>query len=224
MAFIAAAVSGSLVSLQEDRLEAGGAAVDAQQVDPVADQRARHLGAQVGRALQRQQRHAVRLAHDGALADAGDGPGRLDGAGRGAGDLDLDRAAAAQLRRQLLLGPLGDDLAVLDDQQAVAGLADLGQDVAGEQDGVLAAQRLDGRAHLDDLHRVEPAGRLVEDQQLRLVHQRLGHADALPVAVRQAGDELVVDLARRGLLLGLGHRARAASLPATPRSSAAKVR
>ena len=142
----------------------------------------------------------------------------------GAGDLDLDRAAAAQLRGQLLLGPLGDDLAVLDDQQAIAGLADLGEDVAGEQDGVLAAQRLDGRAHLHDLHRVEAAGRLVEDEELGLVHQRLRHADALPVAVRQAGDELVVDLAGGGLLLRLGDRARRRRPRATPRSSAAKVR
>jgi hypothetical protein len=36
--------------------------------------------------------------------------------------------------------------------------------------------------------RVEPAGRLVQHQQLRLVHERLHDADLLPVALRQALD------------------------------------
>jgi len=43
----------------------------------------------------------------------------------------------------------------------------------------------------------------VQDQQLRVVHQRLGHADALAIAVRQAADQLVVHVAGAGLLLGL---------------------
>ena len=40
-------------------------------------------------------------------------------------------------------------------------------------------------ARLDDLFRVEPGGRLVEDQHLGVVNQRLREADALPVAFRQ---------------------------------------
>ena len=88
---------------------------------------------------------------------------------------------------------------------------------------MLAAQRADELAHLDDLHRVEAAGRLVEDQQLRLVHQRLGHADALPVAVRQAEDQLVVHLA--GAVFSSASADAPVRLAAgTPRSSAANAR
>ena len=56
-----------------------------------------------------------------------------------------------------------------------------------------AAERADELAHLDDLHRVEPLDRLVEEQEARRVHERLGDADALPVAVRERGDGLVRD-------------------------------
>src|SRR5882672_3834599 len=58
------------------------------------------------------------------------------------------------MARELLLGALRDDLAALDDEQTVTGLADLGQNVAREQDRVRAAQRADHVAHLDDLHGV----------------------------------------------------------------------
>ena len=215
----------SLVSLQEDRLQARRAAIDAQQVDAVLDQRAHHLGTQVGRALQRDQRDAVRLAHARCASPMpvtvrATSIARADGP---ATSTSMVPASPPSCVGQLLLGPLGDDLAALDDQQAVAGLADLGEDVAGEQDRVLAAQRADGGAHLDDLHRVEAAGRLVEDQQLRLVHQRLGDADALAVAVRQAEDRL--RRARRESRSSPRPRstALAASDAGTPRSSAAKA-
>ena len=112
----------------------------------------------------------------------------------------------------------------LDHQQAIAGLADLRQEVAGDQQGVLAAQLPDQVAHLDDLHRVQAAGRLVQDQQRRLVHQRLGHAHALPVAVRQAADQLAVDVAS-GRSSPRPPRTRAAvSRAGTPRNRAAKAR
>ena len=40
-------------------------------------------------------------------------------------------------------------------------------------------------ARLDDLLRIEPGGRLVEDQDLGVVDERLRQPDALPVALRQ---------------------------------------
>ena len=77
-------------------------------------------------------------------------------------------AAAAEPLGQLLLGALRDDLPVLDHQQAVAGLADLRRGCGWRPSTVCAPRRLRiSVAHLDDLHRVEAAGRLVEDQQRR---------------------------------------------------------
>jgi len=56
---------------------------------------------------------------------------------------------------------------------------------------VIATQTLDQLAHLADLGRVEPDGGLVQHDDLRVVHQRLGQAHPLAVALRQLGDEAV---------------------------------
>jgi hypothetical protein len=97
----------------------------------------------------------IGIAHD--AGDARHRAGQVDDpAARGAVHLDLDAAAGAHARRQLLLGALRDDLARLDHQQAIAGLADLRQDVARQQDGVRATQVADQRAHLDDLQGSRP--------------------------------------------------------------------
>ena len=64
---------------------------------------------------------------------------------------------------------------------------------------------VDEVSHLDDLHRVEAAGRLVEDQELRLMDDRLRHADPLAEAVRQGPDRILGDLAEVGDLDDVGH-------------------
>jgi len=69
-------------------------------------------------------------------------------------------------------------------------------------------EAVDELAHLHDLDGVESGGRLVEDQQLGPLHDGLGHADALTEAVREAGDDHLVRVPERSLLLCLGHRAR----------------
>ena len=80
---------------------------------------------------------------------------------------------------------IGDHLALVDDDDALAGLRDLGQDVRAQDDRVIAGELLDQLARFDDLLRVEAGGRLVEDEDVRVVNQRLGEADALAVALRQ---------------------------------------
>jgi len=55
-------------------------------------------------------------------------------------------------------------------------------------------------AHLDDLDRVETAGRLVENEELGLVHDRLPDANALSIAVREIRDRLVADVGQVGEL------------------------
>ena len=70
---------------------------------------------------------------------------------------------------------------------------------------MVAVEAADERAHLHVLHRVEAAGRLVEEEHVRVVHQRLGHAHPLPVAVAEGGDALGVVGREPGALLGLPH-------------------
>jgi len=70
---------------------------------------------------------------------------------------------------------------------------------------VLTAQRSNELAHRADLRRVQARARLVEDEQRRVVHQRLRDAHALPKAVRQRAHELAVDVAQGRLLLDVAH-------------------
>ncbi len=77
------------------------------------------------------------------------------------------------------------DLTFIDEDHAVAHRFDFLQDVGREQDGFSLADAADGFADFADLIGVEAGGRLVHDQHVRLVQQDLGHADALPKALRE---------------------------------------
>ena len=57
------------------------------------------------------------------------------------------------------------------------------------------AQLADQRPDLADLERVEARRRLVEDQDRRVVHHRLGQADPLAEPPRELADDPVLDLA-----------------------------
>jgi hypothetical protein len=117
-------------------------------------------------------------------------------------------AALAHGRCQLAFAALAHELAIVDDEQAVAGLADLGQEVAGNEHGVLAAQAAQEVAHLHDLRRIQAGRRLVENEQRGFVHDGLGQAHALAIPVRQLADDLAVHVAQGGFLLGLGDARR----------------
>jgi len=110
-------------------------------------------------------------------------------AGRGAREDLFERAGLAQLLdRRVERLP-----AAVHDDHAAADRLDLGQDVRREDHGARLAfararELADQRADLADLDRVEADGRLVEDHHGRIVHDRLGEADALAVALRQRAD------------------------------------
>ena len=77
--------------------------------------------------------------------------------------------------------------AFADEADAIGHVLHLGQDVRGEEDR--AASPGDLRDELVErlLHeRVEPARRLVEHEQVGIVHERLDEADLLPVARARA--------------------------------------
>src|SRR5512139_3418160 len=94
-------------------------------------------------------------------------------------DRHADLANLALVRGQLALAADAQDLAATEHQQPITGLADLGEDVARDQDRVVLLEVVDEVAHLDDLHRIETARGLVEDEELRLMNDRLRDTDAL---------------------------------------------
>jgi len=77
--------------------------------------------------------------------------------------------------------PFLDDPARVEDADAIAHLRDDGEVVADEEDCRLEL-RLELRDEVEHLRlhrRVEPGGRLVEDQELRILRERHGDHDAL---------------------------------------------
>jgi hypothetical protein len=88
---------------------------------------------------------------------------------------------------EVLRGVLRDHAPLVDDHDAPAGHRDLREDVRGEHDRVLAAEALDQLARLDDLLGIEARGRLVEDEDVRVVEDGLGEAHALAISLGEAG-------------------------------------
>ena len=94
----------------------------------------------------------------------------------------------------------------VDRQQVIADPLDLAQQVRGEDDGdpELGAGAPDEVQHLVAAGRVEPVGGLVEEQQPRVVDERLGELDALLHAGRVAADGPVALLVQADVPEDLG--------------------
>ena len=95
-----------------------------------------------------------------------------------------------------------------DQADAVGDALDLAEHVRGEEHGLAAVARLaEDLVHLALDERVEAAGGLVEDDQLRAVHQRQDEADLLAVALRQRADgPLALHLQAGQQRVGVGRR------------------
>ena len=84
---------------------------------------------------------------------------------------------------------LGEYLAVIDDGDARAELLELGKDVAADHDRLAERPELaEELAQLDPGPRIEAGRRLVEEQDLRVVDERVGEAQPLLHAPREALD------------------------------------
>ena len=136
------------------------------------------------------------------------GPDRVD---RTSG-LDRDRALPPQVGKLVVER----DPAPRDDDHPPANGLDLRQDVRREQDRMPLAQLADQVADLADLDRVEPGRRLVEDQDLRVVHHRLGQADPLAESPRKLADDALLDLAELASAHDLGDRPPPLALAVRP--------
>jgi hypothetical protein len=140
------------------------------------------------------------LAHAGDRAQEARGGARV-----GAQDgLDAHVAAAGERAQQTLARAVGRDAALVDDDHARADGLDLGQDVRGDEHGVLRRELAQDAAHLDALQRVEAARGLVQDQHLRRGQQRDGQAHALAQAAREAPHEVARAVAHADALQHFG--------------------
>ena len=80
---------------------------------------------------------------------------------------------------QLLAGARGADPPAVEDHHAVADVLDVGEKVRGEQDRLAALLEIDEQVlHLPRADRIEARGRLVEDEELRIVDERLRDAES----------------------------------------------
>ena len=106
-------------------------------------------------------------------------------------DLEQRRARAADLDRvpavghQLVNGRGARQPSAGEDRHPITERLDVGQDVRGEQHGDAALALLyDQLADVAAAERVETAHRLVQHQEIRLVHERGGEAETLEHALR----------------------------------------
>lgn len=81
--------------------------------------------------------------------------------------------ALADALGQVFQAVLGDDLAVVDNDHAVANIGHLVEDVRGEHHGVVVAKVANQAADLDDLAWIQADGGFVHDDHVRIAHQRL---------------------------------------------------
>ena len=118
---------------------------------------------------------------------------RTCGIGAG-GDAEAHGIVMARALGELCRGPVGEDAAMRDDDRPAAHRLDLFEQMGRDDDRLLGPHRCDDPAHLVLLVGVEPVGRLVEDQHLGIVQQRLRHPDPAFEALRQCLDRLMQDL------------------------------
>ena len=96
--------------------------------------------------------------------------------------------------------------AAVEDQDFVDGLGDLGQHVAGEQDGApLGGEAAQQVAQPADAGRIQAVGRLVKDEHPRVAQQRRGQREALAHAERERARAAVGRLAQADELEHLVH-------------------
>ena len=81
----------------------------------------------------------------------------------------------------------------MNDDDAAAGHLHLRQNVRGKQDRVLFAQIFDQFAHLPDLIWIETDRRLVENEKIRFVQQRVRQANPLTITFGERADQLLLD-------------------------------
>ena len=91
--------------------------------------------------------------------------------------MHMPAAFSLQLRKRLLL----QQHSMVDDPNVIRQKGDLRKDVAGDQDGLspFIAEAADKGTDLRDADRIQPVDGLIQDQQLRVMHDREGNEKKL---------------------------------------------
>ena len=119
--------------------------------------------------------------------------------------LGADHGFAGGAGGQLGHRAVGHQLAPADDEHAGAQGRDFGQYVGAENDGFIFAHLADELADFQNLVGVEAGGGLVEDEHVGVVDEGLGQAHALPVALAERANLLVLLAAQAHATHQLGH-------------------
>jgi hypothetical protein len=190
---------------EEDVVEAGPLEPDVVELDGGLFQAGRDAG-QRGHPLGRGG-DAARVVVDVDLTDVG--PHQLSrGVDLGAAADGDDEAGLAGLVLQLQRGALGDDPAVVDDDDAVGQLVGLVEVLGGEEQGRPVAHEVAQHTpELDPAARVEAGRRLVEEEHRRGGDEAGGEVEPAPHAARVVLDDLVAGLGQREPLEQLFGRA-----------------
>ena len=152
----------------------------------------------VGEAVQLALAHGVRPDHAGYVVQRGENLSLRTA------DLDAVQTVFLHHAGDILRLLIGNETALVDDDDAVADGLHLGKDMGGEDNGVIGAQVADQVADLDDLLRVQTDGGLVKDQHLGIADESLGDAHSLAVALGQILDHASADVGKLGDLADLG--------------------
>ncbi len=100
------------------------------------------------------------------------------------GHLDCDLRLVTRTGQEIGLGVDGGDLPLVDDDDAFAGLLDLGQNMGGDDQCPVGCLEVgDQMADLEDLVGIEPYRRFVKDQDGGTMHKGPGQSNTLLVSL-----------------------------------------
>ena len=123
---------------------------------------------------------------------------------RAALHLETKDGAVFHALLQIINGVIGFDLAVVDDDDAVADSTDLAQNVGTQDNGVVPPQIQDQVADFHQLCRVQTNGRFVEDQHLDVAQEHFQNLHALLHAHRDIADK-GIRVHAQAVLFAQGH-------------------
>src|SRR5260370_1552002 len=104
----------------------------------------------------------------------------------------LHDLSATEAAIEAVHGIGGDHLAMADDDHPLAGLLHLRQNVSTENNGMGTSQASNETERFFALVRIESGGRLIQDEHVGIMDNRLRQTRSLPVALGQFADELLL--------------------------------
>lgn len=108
-------------------------------------------------------------------------------------DFGMNTAGGPHFIDEVLWGVGGFDLAIIDDNHPIRDHFDFRENMSGNDHRVIERETFDQFADLADLDGIETVGGFVEDEEFRLVDERIGQTDPLAVAFGKGFDHFPAD-------------------------------